>query len=47
MIREKRLAAGSPKALVLVVAIIAATLIFPAALLAEEPLVTTSLTAKT
>jgi len=36
MIQKKKPAAGSPKALVLVVAIIAATLIFPAALLAED-----------
>ncbi len=40
MIREKRLPARFPKTFVLVVAIIATTLIFPAALLAEEPLVT-------
>lgn len=40
MIQKKKPAAGSPKALVLVAVIIAATLVFPAALLAEELLVT-------
>jgi type II secretory pathway component GspD/PulD (secretin) len=40
MIRNRRLPAGLSKALILAVAIIAATLVFPAALSADEPLVT-------